>query len=79
MHPKKRFVPAKYKLKVLLKLHSFRGIVQHNMGKIKFLQLNLQHAKQAQHEINRWIDRQKDKDYVVLVQEPYLYLSLIHI
>ena len=44
-----------------------------NMGKIKFLQLNAQHAKQAQHEINRWIDRQKDNDYVVLVQEPYLY------
>ena len=44
-----------------------------NMGKIKFLQLNAQHAKQAQHEINRWIDRQKDNEYVVLVQEPYLY------
>ena len=43
------------------------------MGKIKFLQLNAQHAKQAQHEINRWIDRQKDNEYVVLVQEPYLY------
>ena len=26
-----------------------------NMGKIKILQLNAQHAKQAQHEINRWI------------------------
>ena len=46
---------------------------KHNMGKIKFLQLNAQHAKQAQHEINRWIDRQKDNEYVVLVQEPYLY------
>ena len=43
------------------------------MGKIKFMQLNAQHAKQAQHEINRWIDRQKDNEYVVLVQEPYLY------
>ena len=44
-----------------------------NKGKIKFVQLNAQHAKQAQHEINRWIDRQKDNEYVVLVQEPYLY------
>ena len=57
-----------------------------NKGKIKFLQLN------AQHEINRWIDRQKNNEYVVLIQEPYLYknkpaiqplsankLSLIHI
>ena len=40
-----------------------------NMGKIKFPQLNAQHAKQAQHEINRWIDRQKDNEYVVLIQE----------
>ena len=44
-----------------------------NTGKIKFLQLNAQHAKQAQHEINRWIDKQKDNEYIVLVQEPYLY------
>ena len=49
------------------------GKGKRNMGKIKFLQLNAQHAKQAQHEINRWIDRQKDNEYVVLVQEPYLY------
>ena len=41
--------------------------------KIKFLQLNTQHTKQAQHKINRWIDKQKEKDYIVLVQEPYLY------
>ena len=44
-----------------------------NMGKLKFLQLNAQHAKQAQHEINRWIDKQTENEYVVLVQEPYLY------
>ena len=34
------------------------GKGKRNIGKIKFLQLNAQHAKQAQHEINRWIDRQ---------------------
>ena len=45
---------------------------RHITGKIKFLQLNAQHAKQAQHEINRWIDRQKDNEYVVLIQESYL-------
>ena len=36
-----------------------RTVSKGKMGKIKFLQLNAQHAKQAQHEINRWIDRQK--------------------
>ena len=39
---------------------------------IKVLQVNAQHAKQAKHEINRWIDKQ-GSEYLVLVQEPYLY------
>ena len=40
---------------------------------IRCLQVNAQHAKQAQHEINRWIDQQRKGSYIVLVQEPYLY------
>ena len=40
---------------------------------IRCLQVNAQHAKQAQHEINRWIDQQRKGSYIVMVQEPYLY------
>ena len=38
---------------------------------IRCLQVNAQHAKQAQHEINRWIDQQRKGSYIVLVHSRY--------
>ena len=38
---------------------------------IRCLQVNAQHAKQAQHEINRWIDQQMRGSYIVLVHSRY--------
>ena len=49
-----------------------RGGRANPVEKIKFLQINAQHAKQAQHEINRWIDK-KQENFIILVQEPYIY------
>ena len=40
---------------------------------IRFMQLNTQHAKQAQIELCKWTDKQKNTSYVILGQEPYLY------
>ena len=37
------------------------------------MQLNLQHSKQAQLEINNWIDKQKQNSYIITIQEPYIY------
>ena len=52
---------------------SQRGVSNNVNEAIKVLQLNAQHAKQAQLGINNWIDKQKQGKYIILVQEPYIY------
>ena len=42
-------------------------------NKIKFMQLNTQHAKQAQIELCKWTDKQQNSNFIKLGQEPYLY------
>ena len=37
------------------------------------MQLNTQHAKQAQIEINSWVDRNKNSQFILMIQEPYIY------
>ena len=52
---------------------SQRGNISNSNEAIQVMQINAQHAKQAQIYINNWIDRQNQKKYIVLVQEPYVF------
>ena len=49
------------------------GNISNSNEAIKVIQINAQHAQQAQLNINHWIDKQKQTKYIVLVQEPYIY------
>ena len=40
---------------------------------INIIQVNAQHARQAQMNLNNWIDKQKQGKYLMLIQEPYIY------
>ena len=50
-----------------------RGNISNISESLKVLQLNAQHAKQAQLGLNNWIDKQKQGKYIIMVQEPYVY------
>ena len=42
-------------------------------GVITVKQINLQHSKMSQMNVNNWIDWHKSSRYICLVQEPYVY------
>ena len=46
---------------------------QDTITSIRLLQLNLQHSKLAQINLNNWIDKHKQDNYICLCQEPYIY------